>query len=198
MIDLLLMLALATPSPEHDATAVPSAPIASADAEADADTNAAPQTPYAMATSGAPNDPNAPGYAGLSPLPCNGPCRTPADAIAESSRRHGVPGGVARYQFVVRNVGVAGSRIFINSEADYRNQRNISVAIPRDAAREIFRRTGRTDLRAALVGQTIVVSGRARRVRIGYFENGRPTGEYYYQTHIPIRFGNQIGRPAAG
>ena len=144
------------------------------------------------------DDPDAAGYDGLAVLACEATCLTPMDAIAEGSRLEGQPARAASYSFIVRNVGSSGRMIFINSETDYRDPRNVSVAIPPDAAREIFRRTGRTDLRRALIGQTIIVNGRARRVRIGFFDGyRRPTGEYYYQTHIPIRFGNQLGRPAA-
>jgi len=44
----------------------------------------------------------------------------------------------------------------------------------------------------ALQGRTIRVDGEARRVRIDFLAGGRPTGKYYYQTHVVIERGEQL------
>jgi hypothetical protein len=108
-------------------------------------------------------------------------------AAADAAPR-GVPGNFA---MVVKRVEMVGPRLFLNSEADYRDQRNLSVAIQPYALPGLRDRLGK-DLRAALVGRDIRVRGVARRIRIGIFDNRKPTGLYYYQTHVVVDSADQI------
>jgi hypothetical protein len=126
----------------------------------------------------------------LAPNLSAAPGMTAVQAVltAADSAPRGVPGNFA---LVVRRAAMVGPRLFLNSEADYRDQRNLSVAIQPHALPGLRQRLGK-NLRAALVGRDIRVRGVARRVRIGIFENGKPTQLYYYQTHVSVDSADQI------
>lgn len=108
-------------------------------------------------------------------------------AAADAAPR-GVPG---HFALVVKRAEMVGPRLFLNSEEDYRDQRNLSVAIQPHALPALRDRLGK-DLRAALVGRDVRVRGVARRTRIDFTNNGRPTGKYYFQTHVAVDSANQI------
>ncbi len=94
----------------------------------------------------------------------------------------GLPG---QFAFIVRGGGRDATRIFLNSEADYRDAGTLTVAVDGAVAAALAEQLdGPPEQR--LIGRTIVVTGVARRVRIDLLANGRPTGRYYSQTHIPI------------
>lgn len=82
-------------------------------------------------------------------------------------------------------------RIFLGTQADYRDQRNLAIAIDPAAFRDLMRRHG-APLTDKLKGKHLLVGGFARPVRISINENGRPTGKYYYQTHVVVTHANQI------
>ena len=108
-------------------------------------------------------------------------------AAADAAPR-GVPGNFA---LVVRRAEMVGPRLYLNSEDDYRDQRNLSIAIQPYVLPGLRDRLGK-ELRTALVGRDIRVRGVARRTRIAFFENGKPTGLYYYQTHVVVDSAYQI------
>lgn len=103
------------------------------------------------------------------------------------------PGSVSgTFVLEVRASGRQSGRIFLNSEKDYRDQRNLTVAIQPTVFESLRRRLGDWP-DVALAGKLIHVRGAARRVRIDFLDNhGRPSGKYYYQTHINVTQANQI------
>ncbi|MGY1531546.1 hypothetical protein [Luteimonas sp. A649] len=80
---------------------------------------------------------------------------------------------------------------YLNSELDYRDQRNLSIEITTFAARELEAQLGAHPL-AALKGKRILVQGAAIRTKIVFFADGRPTDKYYYQTHVRVSDARQI------
>ena len=102
-------------------------------------------------------------------------------AAADKAPR-GHPG---RFGFVVRRADMVGSRLFLNSYPDYRDQRNLSVVIVPSVLADLRTRHG-TDLRAAFLGRTILVDGEAQRKRIDFTVDGQPSGKYYFQTHVLV------------
>ena len=116
---------------------------------------------------------------------------SPAEAIelAAAAAPNGIRGTFA---MTVQATGRAGAnRLHLNSEADYRDQRNLSISIPAALASTVLQRAGaRRD--EDLKGRAILVDGVAERVRIDFTNNGLPTGKYYYQTHVRITSANQI------
>jgi len=91
----------------------------------------------------------------------------------------------------VQSTGTQGDRSFLNSEMDYRDQRNLTVALTRRAAEELWERIG-ADPMVALKGRNILVTGSAVRTKIYFFAQGVMTDKYYYQTHVNVSNANQV------
>ncbi|WP_036169305.1 hypothetical protein [Massilia sp. 9096] len=92
----------------------------------------------------------------------------------------------------VRAVGSQHDVTYLNSELDYRDQRNISIAIS-PAARMKVEAVFGGDLSKFATGKHILVKGRAQRVTIWFFDsNGQRSDKYYYQTQIPVSDPAQI------
>ncbi|WP_445425409.1 MULTISPECIES: hypothetical protein [unclassified Alishewanella] len=75
------------------------------------------------------------------------------------------PAGVyGKYTLLIQSTGsqIGDDRIFLNTELDYRDQRNITIALSHDAVKELNDHAG------------------------------QPTGKYYYQTHIRVTQVSQI------
>ncbi|SFO26096.1 hypothetical protein [Sphingomonas sp. OK281] len=102
------------------------------------------------------------------------------------------PGGYPGiFVMTVRASGTQGSSLYLNSERDYRDPRNLSLEVRPIAQAQLEARLG-APAGTALQGRTIRVDGEARRVRIDFTTDGRPTGKYYYQTHVVIARGEQL------
>jgi hypothetical protein len=106
-------------------------------------------------------------------------------AAAEGRPVHGV------FALTVQAVDSEHGRTFLNSERDYRDPRNISLVLQPDAARSLATRLGMRDL-ADLRGRQLLVLGHVRRVRIDFTQDGRPTGKYYYQSHVAVHDAAQL------
>lgn len=129
-------------------------------------------------------------------LPDGGAYTTPEQAVmlAADAAPDGVPGTFA---MVVRATGAQPGRYYLNSQPDYRDQRNLTVVLSPRAHAQLATRLGGDPL-TALEGQAIVVRGEAMRVRINFLENGRATGAYYYQTHVRVTDAAQVSLATDG
>ena len=114
---------------------------------------------------------------------------TPYEAIqaAAASPGRGVSG---EFALTVRNTGKTRNT-HLNSEDDYRDPRNLSISIAPRAAEVLAAQLGAPP-ETALRGKPILVTGTARRVRIDFLVGGRPSGKYYYQTHVDVTDASQI------
>ena len=114
----------------------------------------------------------------------------PVQAVvrAAASPRLGVTGTFA---LTVRRAERTPYRTHLNSERDYRDQRNLSIAVTPYAAQKLAVRLSAPP-EIFLKGKNILVSGTARRVRIDFTVDGKPTGKYYYQTHVLVSDPAQI------
>ncbi len=108
--------------------------------------------------------------------------------LAAAAPRDGVTGVFA---MTVRAVGRDERGVYLNSERDYRDQRNLTVVLTPDAAAELEGRLG-GPLEQRLRGHAIQVSGTARRTKIVFFADGQATDKYYYQTHVRVMKAGQI------
>lgn len=101
------------------------------------------------------------------------------------------PRGVSGvFSMQIHAVGFQDGVTYLNSETDYRDQRNLTIALSQAAARQVEARLGVPV--EALEGKRIVVRGAARRVQINFTSDGLPTGKYYYQTHVRVTDAAQI------
>ncbi|MCB1104984.1 MAG: hypothetical protein H7A44_06275 [Opitutaceae bacterium] len=102
------------------------------------------------------------------------------------------PAGVdGVFTFTVQATGEDKGYVYLNSQADYRDQRNLSVEIPPAVRRELWRKFG-ADPIDYFKGKTIRVIGTAQRVKIWFNFGGYRTEKYYYQTHVMVRDADQI------
>jgi hypothetical protein len=102
------------------------------------------------------------------------------------------PEGVAGvFEMPVRATGRESGRLFLNSERDYRDQRCLTIVISADLEQQLAARFG-ADVEQRLMGSVIAVRGMARRVRVDFLDNGRPTGKYYYRTNLQLRSADDL------
>jgi hypothetical protein len=115
---------------------------------------------------------------------------TPEQAVfaAASAAPEAVPG---TFSLHVRATGAQGSHVYLNSEQDYRDQRNLTIALTTRAASQLALRLG-SDPLEALMGKDILVKGSAVRTKIYLVVNGQATDKYYYQTHVNVADAGQI------
>ena len=95
------------------------------------------------------------------------------------------------FALTIQATGSSDKMIYLNSELDYRDQRNLTIAIPSGIANYL------TDLYGSkpqdfFKGKSILVNGEAKRVRINFTTYGKPSNKYYYQTQVPITSADQI------
>lgn len=123
------------------------------------------------------------------PVTVAGPWIDPGQAVlrAAGAPRLGVTGVFA---LTVKATGRT-DRVHLNSETDYRDPRNLSIAVTPEAAATLEAAMGAPP-EIALRGKRILVSGTARRTRIDFTVDGKPTGKYYYQTHVRVTEASQI------
>lgn len=95
------------------------------------------------------------------------------------------------FSMTVQATGSQRNQTYLNSELDYRDQRNLTIAITPHAVQQLADRLGEHP-RVALKGKDILVQGAAARTKTYFFANGRMTDKYYYQTHVNVNDADQI------
>jgi hypothetical protein len=100
-------------------------------------------------------------------------------------------GGKFTFKIKATGIQAGDNRVFLNTELDYRDQRNITIALSSNAVKELENLTGSAPINF-FKGKTIEVQGEAQRVRINFTSMGRRTEKYYYQTHIRVTQASQI------
>lgn len=91
----------------------------------------------------------------------------------------------------VQATGRSNGDVYLNSETDYRDPRNLTVRILPKAQEELRKKYG-DDFEAALKGKRVEVMGWARRQKINFTAGGMETGKFYYQTHVVMDSAEQI------
>jgi hypothetical protein len=116
---------------------------------------------------------------------------SPMQAIEKAAEA--APKGIKGFFKVhVKAIGKPHGVLFLNSELDYRDPRNISIAIHPKVFEPFEEKYGEV-ADVYLKGKKIIVYGEARRVKISFGCNGqRSENEYYYQTHVRVGSLSQI------
>ncbi|MCH1919296.1 hypothetical protein L9G15_07610 [Shewanella sp. A3A] len=89
------------------------------------------------------------------------------------------------YTLFIKAVGQQGNNVYLNTELDYRDQRNVTIVLPIP----ILPRMGIhnfTGLEHHFLNHGVQIHGNAMRARIDFMRDHRPTEFYYYQTHIVV------------
>jgi hypothetical protein len=112
---------------------------------------------------------------------------SPAQAIAEAAKAEGAAKGV--FEFKVASVGGndgKGRSIFLNSEADHHDAKNISAMVRPVAVQELEQTLG-APLDKALAGKRIAVTGTAHPKTINiYDEAHNKTGQTFTRTRVML------------
>lgn len=95
------------------------------------------------------------------------------------------------FEVTVKGTGTQDGIVYLNSEEDYRDQRNLTVAINSEAYKQLAMQLG-ADPQVALKGKRLLVNGNARRVTVNFMLEGKPSGKYYFQTHVNVTNSSQI------
>ena len=106
---------------------------------------------------------------------------------------HTAPEGVVgTFSMKVRATGSQNTMSYLNSELDYRDQRNLTVAFNSGVAQQLRERLGSDPLNA-LNGNRYPGSrhGLPSKNRF-FFCNGRASDNYYYQTQVNVSDADQI------
>ncbi|PKB24923.1 hypothetical protein B0I00_0102 [Novosphingobium kunmingense] len=125
--------------------------------------------------------------------PCPERCFTPVEAVALASQIAPKGGLAGRFAVYVKAVDESGGKFFLNSETDYRDRNCLTLVVSPAAAGKLAGQSNLDDVRTRFLGKWVVVQGIARRVRIDFTADGKPTGKYYYQVHVVVNDTRQIG-----
>ena len=103
------------------------------------------------------------------------------------------------YILKIKAIGKQGPFIFLNTELDYRDQRAVTIALHPQVISLFEEKYGRS-LEEYFVDKSVKVLGEAQRIKINFMSrSGKPSGKYYYQTHIMVSDIGQLevlNRPA--
>ena len=133
---------------------------------------------------------------------CSVSNRAPATAqfVAEAdtmeiirSAAEAAPKGVrGEYELTIKAAGKQGAAVYLNTELDYRDQRNVTVALYPHLIPQLTAQSGETPERF-FVGKTIRVKGVAQRGKIEFMSAERKRSvKFCFQTHIYIKDLSQI------
>ena len=108
------------------------------------------------------------------------------------SAAEAAPDGVeGEYILNIKATGSQGPFVYLNTELDYRDQRSVSVSIHPSVIPQFEAKYG-SHPQQFFLNKSISVTGQAKRITISFNSQGKPTGKYYYQTHIRVMDISQI------
>lgn len=113
-------------------------------------------------------------------------CLSAVEAVTYASYvapRAGIAGIVSMR---VRNIGYEKGVYYLNSEADYRDRNNLTVTIEARDMSSLLPDLSPDEIQQRLMGRDIYARGVARRVRIDFLTDNKPTGKYYYQVQMRL------------
>jgi hypothetical protein len=85
----------------------------------------------------------------------------------------------------VRSAGHDADGVYLNTEADYRDQRNLTVAMSLTIAARLTQQYGQAP-EEFFRNKHLIVSGQAQRVKVWFLSDGHVTDKYYFQTHVDV------------
>ena len=109
-------------------------------------------------------------------------------ALTEEAAPAGIKGV---FKLSIKAAGIQNSGIYLNTELDYRDRRNVSVAIHPRTVNAFIKKYG-TSPDLYFINKTVEVTGEAKRMIIDFYAMGKKTEKYYFQTHINITSLDQI------
>jgi hypothetical protein len=95
------------------------------------------------------------------------------------------------FKLKIQAIGSEDQTSYLNSELDYRDQRNLTIVIPSKLKKELINKY-KLNLNQIFMGKNILIDGEAMRVKIIISVQGQKTSKYYYQTHVRVYNIDQI------
>lgn len=112
--------------------------------------------------------------------------------IIRSAAQSAPKGVKGEYLLRIKATGKQGALLYLNTETDYRDQRNVTVALSSNVIAQLKTLYDVTP-EQFFTGKKIRVKGDAQRVRIDFMNaEHKPSGKYYFQTHIDVSHISQI------
>ncbi len=108
---------------------------------------------------------------------------SPIEAVEKSAAN--AEGVTGVFEMIVQATGTDQKKVFLNSQDDYRDRRNLSVVLSQTITMAMLKRDGIEPI-VDLKGKKIRVYGTARAVKVWFYVGGIRTKDYYYQTHIEL------------
>ncbi len=114
---------------------------------------------------------------------------TPMEAVraAHADPQRGISG---TFVMTVQATDITPEGIFLNSERDYRHPLNLNVRIAPNMQEDVERQLGLPI--HLLVNRRLLITGTARPARIDFTSYGKPSGKYYFQTHLPLYLAENV------
>jgi hypothetical protein len=119
------------------------------------------------------------------------PGLTDAMRLIEKTEINAPNGVKGSFQFQIKAAGQQRNNIYLNTELDYRDRRNITISLHPKTVIDFTKKYGSSP-KVFLINKNIEVMGKAKRMKIWFFSNGKKTEKYYFQTHIRVTSINQI------
>lgn len=130
---------------------------------------------------------------------CQQGCMTPVEAVTYASYVAPKGGIAGEFAFEIQAVGEQNGRLYLNSEKDYRDRNNLTIAMPRPVGQWLAGKSDLAAIQKALVRHRIVVRGIAHRVQIDLIDqSGQRTDKYYYQIHVTVSDPQQLALDSRG
>ena len=109
------------------------------------------------------------------------------EAAAEAA-----PQGVSgEFELFIQASGRDAGVLYLNTEKDYRDPRNVSIAIHPAVAQSLEQQFEQSPDEFFL-NKTVRVRGEAKTVQIFFSAYGRQSRQYYFQTHVGVTRPEQI------
>ncbi len=111
--------------------------------------------------------------------------------LIEKTAMNAPKGIKGTFQFSIKASGSVRQVTYLNTELDYRDRRNITVALHPKTIAALTKKYGFAP-ETYFIDKNIEVTGEAKQIKIWFFSQGKRTNKYYFQTHIRVSSLNQI------
>lgn len=111
--------------------------------------------------------------------------------LIEQTEENAPKGVKGTFQFSIKAAAIEKGIVYLNTELDYRDRRNVTVALHSKTI-TAFRKKYGASPEVFFINKNIEVVGEAKQVKIWFLSNGKKTDKYYFQTHIRVNSIKQI------
>lgn len=111
--------------------------------------------------------------------------------LIEKTAENAPKGVIGTFQLSIKASGIERKVVYLNTELDYRDRRNITIALHPKTIDAFTKKYGSSP-EVYFINKNIEVTGEAKQMKIWFASNGKRSQKYYFQTHIRVYSINQI------